>query len=84
MQIANDLTPKIRELTATERAYRAIDFTTARIAERSRLSSKDREARAAHYDERAASYMALAQTYPTMAEFAGLNSLAASILRSRE
>jgi hypothetical protein len=82
VQIANDTTPHIRELSAIERGYRAIEWVTSRIAERSNLTADQREARAAYYDDRAASYVALAKEHPGMLEHAGLNNLAANIMRS--
>lgn len=83
MQIANDLTPGPRNISALERGYRAIDWVTTRINERGKLLNPDeREARAQYYDERAASYIALAKIHPAMLEFAGLNNLAANIMRS--
>lgn len=84
-QIANDLTPPVRELSAIERGYRAIEWTTLRIAERGRLlDAGQREARARYYDERAASYVTLAKDHPAMLEHAGLNNLAANIMRSED
>lgn len=82
MQIANDLTPTVRELSAKDRAFRAIDWATSRVAERSRLPPQQREARARYYDERAASYVNLSKVNPGLMEWAGLNVLAASILRA--
>ena len=84
MQIANDTTPQLRELTAVERTMRTIAWVTDRLAERSNLKPADREARALQYQERAANFVLMAEAYPTMAEFAGLNSVAASILRAPE
>lgn len=81
-QIANDLTPHVREISAMERAYRTIDWATSRLGERAGMSREQREARAAYYDERAASYVTLAKHHPAMLEFAGLNNLAANIMRS--
>ncbi|QQQ19814.1 hypothetical protein JIP62_06940 [Brevundimonas vitis] len=80
--VANDQTPLIAELSASERALRAIAFTTDRLLERARLRPSDREARAAYYDDRAASYVSLAKDSPKLLEMAGLNQLAANIMRS--
>ena len=81
-QIANDLTPVVHDLSASERALRAISFTTDRLSERARLKPSDREARAAWYDDRAASYVSLAKVHPAILELAGLNKLAANIMRA--
>lgn len=80
--IANDWAPPIRQLTAQERAYRTIDWATSRVAERSGMSREQREARAKYYDDRASSYVTLAKDHPAMLELAGLNNLAANIMRS--
>lgn len=83
--IANDWTPPApRDLTALEAAYRAIDWTTARLAERSRTPVRKREAKALMYEHRAASYAEQAKDRPSMLELAGLNALAARIMRAVE
>lgn len=83
VQIANDHTPRVREISAMERGYRAIDWVTSRIGERAGMTKDQREARALYYDDRAASYVALAKDHPAMLEFAGLNNLAANIMRAK-
>jgi len=84
-QIANDWTPpQPRELTALEAAYRAIDWTTARLAERGRTPPRKREAKALMYEQRAASYAEQAKDRPSLLELAGLNALAARIMRAGE
>lgn len=83
MAFANDWTPQgPRELTAMEAAYRAVDWATARIAERARTPLQKREAKAIRYEHRAASFAAMAKEMPSMLEMAGLNALAARIMRA--
>jgi hypothetical protein len=82
MHAANDTTPRIREISAMERGYRAIDWVTSRMGERAGMTPDQRAARAAYYDDRAASYVSLAKDHPAMLEFAGLNNLAANIMRA--
>lgn len=82
---ANDWTPpQPRELTALEAAYRAIEWTTARLAERGRTPEPKREAKAQMYEHRAASFAAQAKDHPSLLELAGLNALAARIMRAGE
>jgi len=82
-QIANDWSPPApRELTALEAAYRAIDWTTARIAERGRTPVAKREAKAVMYEHRAESWAEQAKDRPSLLELAGLNALAARIMRA--
>lgn len=83
--IANDWTPPPpRELTAMEAAYRAIDWTTSKLAERARTPVRKREAKAKMYEHRAASFAAQAKDHPSLLEMAGLHALAARIMRAGE
>lgn len=83
--IANDWTPpQVKELSALEAAYRAISWTTDRVAERSGMTQKQREAKAEEYEERAASWVAQAAQYPSLLEFAGFCTTAARIMRAMD
>ena len=84
MQIANDTTPPIRELSCAELVLRTTCWIADRIQERGRFFTPDqREERARYYEERAATYVELANVNSNMLEFAGLNTLAAKILRAQ-
>lgn len=83
MHIANDHTPPpMRPLTAIERAARGVDFLVRRMQERSRLSAEQRQTRAVEYERAAQRWAAEGQTEPGMLEMAGLNSMAAKIMRA--
>lgn len=83
--IPNDWTPpEARKLTALERAYRAISWTTDRLAERYSLTEPQREERAKVYEARAARWASMGKDYPSMLELAGLYTTAAGLMRDKD
>ena len=82
VSIPNSTAPTMKDLAADRRAYRAVEWVMDRMKERSRLTPAQRAERAAFYDERAENAAIVAASYPPHLEFAGLQRLAANLMRA--